>query len=119
MLWFIGREDFMIKSNGVRISPSEIEEVVHHFPGVTHAVAFGAPDPVAGQAIELAVQVGEDGVDMTELRKFCRSKLPGYLAPRRIHLWPGRMPTTGNGKIDIKSVVKTLLADAEATPPAA
>lgn len=119
VLWFVGREDFMIKSNGVRVSPSEVEEVVHHFPGVTHAVAFGAPDPIAGQAIELAIQAGDEGLDMAEFRKFCRSKLPGYLSPRRIHLWPGRMPTTGNGKIDIKSVVKALLAEAEAASPPA
>src|SRR5579859_2855195 len=98
----------MIKSNGVRISPSEIEEVVHHFPGVLHAVAFGAPDPVAGQAVELAVEAGEGGLDLAELRRFCRQKLAGYLCPRQLHLWPGRMPTTGNGKIDVKAVAVTL-----------
>ena len=113
VLWFVGRQDFMIKSNGVRVSPSEIEEVIHHFPGVLHAVAFGVPDPKAGQAIEAVVQVAEEGLDMAELRRFCRSHLPGYLMPRQLHLWPGRMPTTGNGKIDVKSVVTTLLQAAE------
>ena len=109
VLWFVGRQDFMIKSNGVRISPSEIEEVVHHFPGVLHAVAFGAPDPVAGQAVEVAIEAAEGGIDLAELRRFCRAKLPGYLWPRQLHLWPGRMPATGNGKIDIKAVAATLL----------
>jgi amino acid adenylation domain-containing protein len=113
ILWFVGRQDFMIKSNGVRISPTEIEEVIHHFPGVVHAVAFGAPDPNTGQAIEVAVQAGENGVDLGELRRFCRNRLPGYLLPRRLHLWLGRMPATGNGKIDIKAVVDTLLRAAE------
>ena len=108
VLWFVGRQDFMIKSNGVRISPSEIEEVVHHFPGVVHAVAFGAPDPLAGQAVEVAIEAA-DGLDLAELRRFCRAKLPGYLWPRQLHLWPGRMPATGNGKIDIKAVAATLL----------
>lgn len=117
VLWFVGRRDFMIKSNGVRISPSEIEEVVHHFPGVVHAVAFGAPDPVAGQAVEVAIEAADGmeggGIDLAELRRFCRTRLPGYLQPRQLHLWPGRMPTTGNGKIDIKAVAATLLqADA-------
>lgn len=108
VLWFVGRRDFMIKSNGVRISPAEIEEVVHHFPGLNHVVAFGAPDPVAGQAIELAVEAAEPGFDLNELRRFCRQKLPGYLWPRQIHLWPGRMPATGNGKIDVKAVAAAL-----------
>jgi amino acid adenylation domain-containing protein len=114
VLWFVGRRDFMIKSNGVRISPSEVEEVVHHFPGIVHAVAFGAPDPVAGQAVEVAIEVGEGGIDLAELRRFCRTRLPGYLQPRQLHLWPGRMPTTGNGKIDIKGVAATLLQAAAA-----
>ncbi|MDR3514223.1 MAG: AMP-binding protein [Azospirillaceae bacterium] len=109
VLWFVGRQGFMIKSNGVRISPTEIEEVVHHFPGVVHAVAFGVPEPAIGQAIEVAVQAGENGLDLGELRRFCRSSLPGYLWPRRVHLWLGRMPVTGNGKIDVRAVVDTLL----------
>jgi amino acid adenylation domain-containing protein len=118
VLWFVGRQDFMIKSSGVRISPSEIEEVVHHFPGVLHAVAFGAPDPIAGQVVELAIQANDDGVDVAELRRFCRSRLAGYLSPRQIHVWDGRMPTTGNGKIDIKAVVNTLLSAAAETAAA-
>ena len=108
VLWFVGRQDFMIKSNGVRISPAEIEEVVHHFPGVVHAVAFGAPDPVAGQAVELAIEAGEGGLDLAELRRFCRQKLAGYLCPRQLHLWSGPMPKTGNGKLDVKAVVAAL-----------
>ncbi len=113
VLWFVGRQDFMIKSNGVRISPAEIEEVVHHFPGVVHAVAFGAPDPAAGQVVEVAVEAGEAGIDLAELRRFCRTRLAGYLCPRQIHLWPGAMPTTGNGKIDVKSVASALAAPSE------
>ena len=113
IFWFVSRQDFMIKSNGVRISPTEVEEVVHHFPGILHAVAFGAPDPVAGQAVELAVEVGEGGIDPVEFKRFCRKMLAGYLSPRQVHLWPGRMPTTGNGKIDIKAVAAALIqADA-------
>jgi acyl-CoA synthetase (AMP-forming)/AMP-acid ligase II len=109
VLWFVGRDDFMIKTNGVRVSPSEVEDVIQHFPGLLHVVAFGAPDPVAGQAIEVAVQPGERGIDMNELQRFCRARLPGYLRPRRLHLWSGKMPTTGNGKIDIHTIVDTLL----------
>ena len=109
VLWFVGRQDFMIKSHGVRISPSEVEEVVHHFPGVVHAVAFGAPDALAGQAIEVAIETAEGGIDLAELRKFCRAQLPGYLWPRQVHLWSGPMPATGNGKIDVKAIAASLL----------
>lgn len=109
ILWFVGRRDFMIKSNGIRISPTEIEDVILRFPGVVHAVAFGAPDPVAGQVIEVAVQADLNGIDLAELRRFCHDSLPAYLHPRRLHLWLGWMPTRGNGKIDIRAVVDTLL----------
>ena len=42
-LYFIGRNDEMIKTSGYRVSPGEIEEVVFQVPGVEQAVAFGAP----------------------------------------------------------------------------
>ena len=59
------------------------------------------------------VEAGEGGIDLAELKRFCRKMLAGYLSPRRVHLWPGRMPTTGNGKIDIKAVAAALIqADA-------
>ncbi len=41
ILWFVGRDDEMIKSSGFRISPTEVEEVVYLHDGIEDAVAFG------------------------------------------------------------------------------
>ena len=52
-LYFIGRNDDMIKVSGYRVSPLEVEEVVYASGLVAEAVAFGVPHPQLGQAIVL------------------------------------------------------------------
>src|SRR5690606_1031648 len=54
-LYFVGREDHMIKSSGYRISPSDIEEIVLEVPGVLEAAVVGVPDETLGQRIAVAV----------------------------------------------------------------
>src|SRR3546814_3326003 len=41
LLYFVGREDSMIKSAGNRISPTEIEDVAVQCSGISEAVALG------------------------------------------------------------------------------
>ncbi len=46
-LYFVGRNDEMIKTSGYRVSPTEIEEVVYGTGLVRDAVALGVEDPRA------------------------------------------------------------------------
>src|SRR5580704_3960733 len=43
-LYYVGRRDAMIKSSGIRISPTEVEEVVFQSGKVRHAAAIGVPE---------------------------------------------------------------------------
>lgn len=54
-LYFVGRNDEMIKTSGYRVSPTEIEEAAYATGLVRDAVAFGVPDEVLGQRIRLVV----------------------------------------------------------------
>ena len=56
LLYFVGRDDAMIKSSGNRISPNEIEEVAIESQWVAEAVAIGVPDERLGHAIRLFVR---------------------------------------------------------------
>jgi acyl-CoA synthetase (AMP-forming)/AMP-acid ligase II len=109
ILWFVGRQDFMIKSSGVRVSPTEVEEFLYRVAGVHHAIAFGVPDDALGACVE-AVVVPDTGAGLAEkdILRFCRREMPGYMAPRRIHVWDGELPRTGNGKINVPAVVQTI-----------
>ncbi len=51
LLYFVGREDAMIKTSGNRVSPTEVEEAAVASGVVAEAVALGVPDDRLGEAI--------------------------------------------------------------------
>jgi acyl-CoA ligase (AMP-forming) (exosortase A-associated) len=96
LLYFVGRDDEMIKSSGHRISPLEIEDAALASGVVVEAVAHAIPDERLGQAIRLVVRgSGNDSA----LRAYLKSELPGHMQPGVIE-WRDEMPKNANGKID-------------------
>ena len=108
--WFAGRKDMLIKCSGYRISPTEVEEVVFASGLVNEVVAFGTPDEMLGQTVEIAVTLANsDPLDRQAIMDHCRGNMPLYMVPRRIHHWPGEgLPRTGNGKPDRAAIVQEL-----------
>ena len=100
-LYFIGRADDMIKVSGYRISPSEIEEVVHAAQLVAEVAAFGLPHPLLGQAIVL-LAVAREGQPVAPelLLRECQRRLPTYMVPAHVEVLPAPLPRNPNGKID-------------------
>jgi acyl-CoA ligase (AMP-forming) (exosortase A-associated) len=100
-LYFIGRSDDMIKVSGYRISPTEIESVLHATGLVAEVAAFGIDHPQLGQAIAvIAVPVEEGVIDAVALLAECKRRLPAYMVPAHIDLRAGPLPRNPNGKID-------------------
>ena len=99
-LYFIGRNDDMIKVSGYRVSPSEVEEAVHASGLVEEAVAFGVPHPVLGQAIVLLAVGREAGLTPAALLKECQRRLPAWMVPAHVEMRPGPLPRNPNGKFD-------------------
>ncbi|MDE1466575.1 acyl-CoA ligase (AMP-forming), exosortase A system-associated [Aurantiacibacter sp. D1-12] len=96
LLYFIGRDDAMIKSAGNRISPQEIEDAARATGLAEEAVAFGIADERLGHAIHLVVR-GQG--DEQSLRAALKRDLPNFMQPavvRRVDA----MPLNPNGKID-------------------
>lgn len=102
-LYFIGRQDEMIKTSGYRVSPTEIEEVLYESGLVGQAVCLGLPHPALGQGI-VAVVTGaptQDALDTTKLLHYCKQKLPNFMVP--LAIFPREhLPRNPNGKIDRK-----------------
>ena len=96
LLYFVGRDDAMIKSAGNRISPQEIEDAVIATGLADEAVAFGVADERLGHAIHLVIR--GDG-DEEAVRKALRSDLPNFMQPAVIRRVDA-MPLNANGKID-------------------
>jgi acyl-CoA ligase (AMP-forming) (exosortase A-associated) len=102
-LYFVGRGDDMIKVSGYRISPTEIEAVLHETGLVSEAAAFGVEHPVLGQAIAVvavAAGVADQAAGVAGLLKECRRRLPAYMVPAHITLRSDHLPRNPNGKID-------------------
>lgn len=102
-LYFIGRNDEMIKTSGYRVSPGEIEEVVFQIDVIEQAVAFGAPHAQIGQGIVLVVQVADGSVSEDDISAHCRVHLPMFMLPGHIHI-ASDLPRNPNGKIDRKTL---------------
>jgi acyl-CoA ligase (AMP-forming) (exosortase A-associated) len=102
-LYFIGRQDEMIKTSGYRVSPGEIEAVLYAQPQVAEAAAFGAQHAKLGQAIVVVVLPGAgQQLDGAMLLQACRPHLPAYMLPQKIVIADAPLPRNPNGKIDRK-----------------
>ncbi len=108
-LYFISRKDEMIKTSGYRVSPSEVEEVLHASNEIDQVAALGLPHPMLGQAI-LVVASGpsEECYETTRdaLLKLARREMPNYMVPQAVEFVPD-LPRNPNGKIDRKQLAET------------
>ncbi len=112
-LYFVGRNDEMIKTSGFRVSPTELEEVIYASGLVAEVIAMGVSDDKLGQSIVVVV-TARDGKVFEEdtLRAYCRQEMPTYMVPHQIHLREN-LPRNPNGKIDRKLVSEELLSEME------
>jgi acyl-CoA ligase (AMP-forming) (exosortase A-associated) len=99
-LFFVGRDDEMIKTSGYRVSPTEVEEAVYETGLVRDVVALGLEDPRIGQRIAVAVAPLEpDSFQGDELLGRLRRRLPAYMLPRHVEVM-AELPRSPNGKFD-------------------
>ena len=116
-LYFIGRSDDMIKVSGYRVSPTEVEEVLHATRLAAEVAAFGVPHPALGQAIVIvAVAPAGSALTPAALVKECQRRLPGYMVPSHIALQADALPRNPNGKIDRKQLQSSFATLFESTP---
>ena len=98
-LYFVGRNDEMIKTSGYRVSPMEIEEVVYGTGLVRDAVALGVEDPRLGQRIVLIVSAANGHVEPAALLAELRRQLPLYMVPSDV-IVRAELPRSPNNKFD-------------------
>ncbi len=105
-LYFVARDDQMIKCHGHRISSTEIEEVLYSAGKVKLCAAVGVPDHLRGQSIKIYV-VPQEGVVVTEddILTCCAENLPKYMLPKWVEIVDD-LPRTGSGKIDFANLKK-------------
>ena len=97
--YFVSRRDDIIKSRGEKVSPREVENVLHSIVGVYEVAVVGVPDDVLGQAIKAYVTL-KPGVQMTEREviRHCLARLESFMAPKYVEFVES-LPKTDTGKI--------------------
>lgn len=101
-VFMLGRKGDVINVGGLKIAPTEVENVVMRFPGVTDCACFGIPDKVTGSAPKLNV-VTTPAFDLAEFRKYLQTNLEMFKIPKVIEQVDS-LPKTANGKLDRKNL---------------
>ena len=98
-LYIVDRVKDVIKSGGVNIYPSEIEEVVLTHPDVMEATIIGVPHERWGEAVHL-IAVARPGRKpaVEELIAYCRQRLADYKTPKSGEL-RSELPRSVAGKV--------------------
>ncbi|MCU0588769.1 MAG: acyl-CoA synthetase [Syntrophobacteraceae bacterium] len=101
-IFFVSREDDMIKSSGYRIGPAEVEEAIAKHPAVADVGVVGVPDPDKGQITKavLVLKPGFEGGDKLtdELKEFLKEHIAIYKLPR-VFEFVSELPRTPTGKL--------------------
>ncbi|CAA0842001.1 Probable acyl-activating enzyme 1- peroxisomal [Striga hermonthica] len=91
------RSKDIIISGGENVSTIEVESVIFSHPAVLEAAVVGRPDEHWGETVCAFVKLKDNCVASGEdIIKYCRQKLPHYMAPRTVVF--DDLPKTSTGK---------------------
>jgi long-chain acyl-CoA synthetase len=98
-LYFVSRQDDIIKSKGEKVSPREVEDALFALAEVQEAAVVGVADPVIGQAVK-AVLVLREGASLSarEVQRHCAQRLEDFMVPSIVE-FREELPKTTTGKI--------------------
>ena len=94
-LVFLGRADFQVKVNGVRIEIGEIEATLLRYPGVQEAVVKAWTNP----RTRLVGYLSPQTLDLPAVKVWLEDQLPSAYIPGRLVSMPA-LPRTAHGKVD-------------------
>jgi acyl-coenzyme A synthetase/AMP-(fatty) acid ligase len=97
-LYFVGRQDDIIKTRGEKVSPREVENVLHSLPGVFEAAVVGVPDPILGQAVKAVVAADTSRLTAHHVLAHCRAHLEDFMVPKYVE-FRRELPKTASGKL--------------------
>ena len=113
--WFMGRKDDFFKVNGMWVSPFEIEDVLLQHDEVLDAAVV--PDSRLGEQLTeiiayLSLKPGvERSPHLTDtIRRWAKSRLPHFKAPKQIHIVDS-LPRTPTGKIHRQSLLREAVSN--------
>ncbi|WP_132253940.1 AMP-binding protein [Methylobacterium segetis] len=101
---FLGREDAMIKTQGFRVSPTEVEAALMETGAFRQVAVIGLPDPSIGERVHAVAVAAGAPLPEAEVLRIARAKLAPHMVPRAVET-VASLPVTPNGKVDYKRLV--------------
>ncbi len=112
---YVNRKDWMVKINGQRVEPGEVETVIKQIDGVENAIVKGFT--TKDRQFLCAYYIASPSVSEDAIRKHLLSKLPAYMVPAYF-VRMDKFPLLPNGKTDRKSLLAPVIqTDGIVRPP--
>lgn len=104
LIHYVQRKDWMVKVNGQRVEPSEVETVIRKIEGVKDALVKGF-DSTDGSQYIVGYYILEEDATLTsdDVTATLAKSVPAYMVPRFM-VQMNAFPINLNGKIDRKSL---------------
>ena len=111
-LYFVERQDDMIKTRGEKVAPRQVEEVIARLEGVAEVAVYGVPDGLLGEAIA-AVVTPAPGATLSgeRVKRHCLEHLGVIMVPKVVEI-RDVLPTTATGKISRHALQAAAAAEA-------
>lgn len=103
-LYILGRKSALLKVNGQKVNPTEIEALIKSRPAVREAAVIGLQHPDRGQQLKLFV-TADPSETPDVLKSYLKLNLPSFKVPDEIVI-VDTLPITGLGKIDKHALEK-------------
>jgi len=102
-LLYVNRKDWMVKINGQRVEPGEVEVVLNKIKGIRQSAVKGFSDEKNHRQYLCAFYVSDDDVTETFIRSELEKALPPYMIPM-YYVKLNELPQNANGKLDYKGL---------------
>jgi acyl-CoA synthetase (AMP-forming)/AMP-acid ligase II len=86
-LKILGRRSEIINVGGAKVYPAEVENLLLQVPNVRDATVYGEPNPIMGQIVVAAVQLGAPEAPdelFRRVRAFCAGRTERYKVPAKV-----------------------------------
>ena len=100
---FMSRKDWMIKINGQRVEPGEIEAALKKVDRIKDACVKDHTRP-DGQTVICAYYVSDEEISEDVIKASLSERLPSYMIPA-YYAKMDKLPVNANGKLDRKALV--------------
>lgn len=103
LLYYRNRKDWMVKVNGQRVEPGEVEAALCKMPGVRQAVVKGF-DNGGGSQYLCAFYAADTDISLQQFYAHLSGLMPTYMHPT-VYVRKDSFVTNANGKIDRQSLI--------------